>query len=120
MRINTYEQARIYSEHPVTVDELSQLFKLLSEPNRIRILRSMGLECMPVSAIIEDTGLSQTNVSFHLRALREAGIVKGERRSAFVFYCLYDTRLLDLLADLDRWQRQNRKLVEEEKLSANG
>ena len=104
----------------MSIDELSQIFKLLSEPNRVRILRSMGMECMPVSAIIEDTGLSQTNVSFHLRALREAGIVKGERRGAFVFYCLYDSHLLDLLADLDRWQKQNRKIVEEEKLSASG
>ena len=104
----------------MTVNELSVLFKLLSEPNRIRILRSMGMECMPVSAIIEDTGLSQTNVSFHLRILREAGIVKGERRGAFVFYCLYDARLLDLLADLERWQKQNRKIVEQEKLSASG
>jgi len=104
----------------MSVDELSQLFKLLSEPNRIRILRSMGLECMPVSAIIEDTELSQTNVSFHLRALREAGIVKGERRGAFVYYCLYDTRLLDLLADLERWQKQNKKLVEAESVTANG
>jgi len=104
----------------MTVDELSQLFKLLSEPNRIRILRSMGMECMPVSAIIEDTDLSQSNVSFHLRALREAGIVKGERRGAFVFYCLYDTGLLDLLADIERWQKRNRLLVNEEKLSANG
>lgn len=94
------------------VDEISHLFKLLSEPNRIRILRSMGLECTPVNAIVEDTGLSQTNVSFHLRALREAGIVKGERRGAFVFYCLYDTRLLDLLADLERWQKQNRQAVD--------
>lgn len=94
------------------VDEISRLFKLLSEPNRIRILRSMGLECTPVNAIVEDTGLSQTNVSFHLRALREAGIVKGERRGAFVFYCLYDTRLLDLLADLERWQKLNRLAVD--------
>lgn len=94
------------------VDELSHLFKLLSEPNRVRILRSMGLECMPVNAIVEDTGLSQTNVSFHLRALREAGIVKGERRGAFVFYCLYDTRLLNLLADLEKWQHQNREIVD--------
>jgi len=94
------------------VDEISHLFKLLSEPNRIRILRSMGLECTPVNYIVEDTGLSQTNVSFHLRALREAGIVKGERRGAFVFYCLYDTRLLDLLADLERWQEQNRQAVD--------
>lgn len=94
------------------INELSHLFKLLSEPNRIRILRSMGLECTPVNALVEDTGLSQTNVSFHLRALREAGVVKGERRGAFVFYCLYDTRLLDLLADLEHWQKQNQQAVD--------
>jgi len=104
----------------MTETDPSQLFRLLSEPNRIRILRSMGLECTPVSAIVEDTGLSQSNVSFHLRLLREAGIVKGERRGAFVFYCLYDTGLLDLLADAERWQKHNRKIVEEEKLSASG
>ena len=63
----------------------------------------MGLECVPVSDIVEATGLSQTNVSFHLRALREAGLVKGERRGAYVYYCLYDTRLLDLLAGFDDW-----------------
>jgi len=100
------------------VDELSHLFKLLSEPNRIRILRSMGLECTPVNAIVEDTGLSQTNVSFHLRALREAGVVKGERRGAYVFYCLYDVRLLDLLADLERWQKQNQQAVDQQTVNA--
>jgi len=100
------------------VDELSHLFKLLSEPNRIRILRSMGLECTPVNALVEDTGLSQTNVSFHLRALREAGVVKGERRGAYVFYCLYDVHLLDLLADLERWQKQNQQAVEKQTVNA--
>lgn len=100
-----------------SVNELGQLFKLLSEPNRIRILGSMGLECTPVSAIIADTGLSQTNVSFHLRALREAGLVKAERRGGFVFYCLYDTALLDLLSDIDGWREQRQQemaLLEQE------
>jgi len=74
----------------------------------------MGLECTPVSAIVEHTGLSQSNVSFHLRLLREAGLVKGERRGAFVFYCLHDTGLLDLLVDAERWQKLNQQIVEEE------
>ena len=91
-----------YSNLPVK--ELARIFKLLSEPSRLRILCSMGLECVPVSAIIAKTGLSQTNVSFHLRALREAGVVKGERRGPFVFYCLYDYRLLDILSELEEWR----------------
>ena len=85
------------------VRQLSQLFKLLAEPNRLKILCGLGLECRPVSDIIADTGLSQTNVSFHLRALREAGLVRPERRGSFIYYCLPDATLLSLLDDLQSW-----------------
>jgi ArsR family transcriptional regulator len=86
------------------VKDLATVLKVLSEPNRLKILFSMGLECAPVSAIIARTGLSQTNVSFHLRVLREAGLVKAERNGAFIFYCLYDTKLLELLSSLSQWR----------------
>jgi len=91
------------------VEQLSKLLKILSEPNRLNILSSMGLECVPVSAIIAKTGLSQTNVSFHLRVMREAGIVKAERNGAFVFYCLYDYKIMDILSSLAEWNQQNLK-----------
>jgi len=70
-----------------SVKNLAAMLKVLSEPNRLKILLSMGLECAPVSAIIARTGLSQTNVSFHLRVLREAGLVKGERTGPYIYYC---------------------------------
>lgn len=85
------------------VKDLGQVFKLLSEPNRLRIILSLGLECRPVTDIVEATGMSQTNVSFHLRALREAGLVRPERRGAFIYYCLPDRRLLSLFDDLRTW-----------------
>lgn len=104
------------------VKSLGETFKVLAEPNRLRILKSMGLECVPVSDIVEATGLSQTNVSFHLRALREAGLVKGERRGAYVYYCLYDTRLLELLAAFDQWLDEHRARLagEREAATASG
>jgi DNA-binding transcriptional ArsR family regulator len=82
---------------------VSEVFRLLGEPNRLRILLSLGLECRPVSAVIAATGLSQTNVSFHLRTLREAGLVRGEPNGPFVFYCLSDPRLLTLIDDVRQW-----------------
>ena len=88
------------------VKQLSQLFKLLAEPNRLKILCGLGLECRPVSDIVADTGLSQTNVSFHLRALREAGLVRPERRGPFIYYCLPDATLLFLLDDLRSWMER--------------
>lgn len=85
------------------VERLSGLFKLLAEPSRLRILCDLGLECRPVSSIVESTGLTQTNVSFHLRLLREAGLVRPERRGAFIYYCLPDQGLLFLLEDFRNW-----------------
>jgi len=85
------------------VKRLGELFKLLSEPNRLKILCNLGLECRPVSDIVSETGLSQTNVSFHLRLLREAGLVRPERRGAFIYYCLPDAGLLDHLEAMRLW-----------------
>lgn len=95
------------SDH--SIENLAKILKILAEPNRLRILKSMGLECVPVSAIIAKTGLSQTNVSFHLRIMREAGIVKGERSGPYILYCLYDYGILDILRDLENWTNVNEK-----------
>lgn len=101
--VHTHMDSTLINKIPA--DDLAQLFKILAEPNRLRIVASMGLDCSPVSAIIAATGLSQTNVSFHLRVLREAGIVKAERRGGFIFYCLYDFELLDLLSHFNKWRK---------------
>lgn len=85
------------------VKRLAPILKLLGEPNRLRILYSLGLECRPVTDVVQATGMSQTNVSFHLRGLREAGLVRPERRGPFVYYCLPDPKLLDILHELAGW-----------------
>ncbi|HBB40851.1 MAG: transcriptional regulator [Nitrospirae bacterium CG18_big_fil_WC_8_21_14_2_50_70_55] len=90
-----YQQAEVAA--------LGRLFKLLAEPNRLRILLSLGVDCRPVAAIVAATGLSQTNCSFHLRLLREAGVVRAEPRPPFVFYCLHDPTLLAIVEELRQW-----------------
>ncbi|MNR02517.1 HTH-type transcriptional regulator NmtR [compost metagenome] len=77
--------------------------KVLGEANRLRILCELGLECRPVTDVVNATGLGQTNVSFHLRVLREAGFVRAERRGPFIYYCLADPELLRVLHDLKQW-----------------
>lgn len=95
MRINSYSSSG--------VKRLGKALKVLSETNRLRILLNLGLECRPVTEIVKATGLSQTNVSFHLRTLREAGLVKPERRGQYIYYCLHDSQLLGVLDDLSVW-----------------
>lgn len=98
-------------------DEQEQLvpaLKVLGEPNRLRILCGLGLECRPVTDIIHATGLEQTNVSFHLRVLREAGFVRTERRGPFIYYCLVDSELLRILHALKDWLNIRKPSVERE------
>ena len=81
-------------------DSLARLFKLLSDPNRIRILFAIGKAKKSVSEIMSQTALSQTLVSFHLRPLRESGIVAAERQGPFIYYSATEPVLIDLLLSL--------------------
>jgi len=85
------------------INNLGKVLRILGEPNRLRILTSLGLECRPVTDIVNKTGLSQTNVSFHLRVLRDAGLVRAERCGSFVYYCLPDRRLRKIIDQFNDW-----------------
>ena len=52
---------------------------------------------MTVSEIVEETGLSQSNVSNHLGCLRDCGLVVAEQQGRFVHYELSDKRVGQLL-----------------------
>jgi DNA-binding transcriptional ArsR family regulator len=82
------------------LESLARLFKLLSDVNRMRILFAIGKEKKSVSEIIIETSLSQTLVSFHLRPLRESGIVATERKGPFIYYSVSEPVVIDLLISL--------------------
>jgi DNA-binding transcriptional ArsR family regulator len=77
--------------------DVQRLFKVLGDENRLRILQALERGERSVSEILEETGLPQTLASFHLRTLREAGVVTTERRGPFIFYSLADPSFPNLL-----------------------
>jgi ArsR family transcriptional regulator len=83
-----------------TDQNLARFFKVLGDANRLGIVLTIGSGNRSVSEIIDSTGLPQTLVSFHLKVLREARIVKTVRQGPFIFYSLAEPELLALLADL--------------------
>ncbi len=80
-----------------TAQMVERLLKVLGDESRLRILQALEEGERSVSEILERTGLSQTLASFHLRTLREAGVVTTERRGPFIFYSLADPSLPNLL-----------------------
>ena len=66
---------------------LAGMFKALSDPARVKIL-SMLLKADEVCAcdVSAQIGKSAATTSHHLKLLREAGLVRGERRGTWVYY----------------------------------
>ena len=70
-----------------TLTTLTQVFKLLADDSRLRILLTLSREGeMHVSALCQMLGQSQPAVSHHLTLLRMAGLVGFRRAGKFNFY----------------------------------
>ncbi len=68
------------------VKSLTDLFRILADPTRLRIVELLKDECCSVSALVQATGRSQPLVSHHLRVLRETGLAEAQRKGALTFY----------------------------------
>jgi ArsR family transcriptional regulator len=76
------------------------LLRLLSDPLRARIVQLLAVEQLCTCHLVELTGARQTNISNHLRALREAGLVSAEPCGRFTYYRLEPAALAALGAQL--------------------
>lgn len=65
-------------------------FKALSEVNRLKIILALKSGEKNVSALTEETGLTQTNLSRHLQTLTEVGLLSRRREGVAIFYAIQD------------------------------
>ena len=80
--------------------ELAETFRLIGDPNRLKIV----LACMDgpvcVGDIAEKTGISVSLTSHHLRLLRATRMLRAERQGKHVFYVAQDAHVTCLLRDM--------------------
>ena len=63
-----------------------KVWKILTDPTRLRILRLMEKEALTVSELQEILGMKQARISAHLACLREAGWVAVRREGRRAYY----------------------------------
>lgn len=80
-----------------TVDHVSQIFKALADPTRIRILYLLSQEECSVNHIAEVLEMSQSAVSHQLSFLRSIRLVKNRREGSMFFYSCDDEHVISLL-----------------------
>jgi DNA-binding transcriptional ArsR family regulator len=69
-------------------DAVVDALRFLSDGNRLRILTLLAQRESCVGDVIAALGLPQPLVSYHLRRLREVGLVRARRKAQWVFYSL--------------------------------
>ena len=80
----------------------SGLLRLLADPLRARVVELLSTETLCTSHLVEMTGAKQTNISNHLKALRDAGLVTTEPCGRFTYNALAPQPLRDLAEQLGR------------------
>ena len=108
------------------VGRLTGLAKALSDPTRLRMLRMMaagrpccaGATCAPTVPADEATkgicvcefqyafGLGQSRISYHLKVLKETGLVDEETRGKWTFYSLNQQAARELGRSLEAYLRE--------------
>jgi DNA-binding transcriptional ArsR family regulator len=70
-------------------EKLARIIKLFSAEARVRIIQALNKRrSLCVTELISQLGISQEATSQHLRALRDAGIARSQKRGFRVYYSL--------------------------------
>jgi len=80
--------------------EIAEIFHLLGDPTRLRIVTSCLDESRNVGEIAARVGISSSLTSHHLRLLKGARLVRAERRGKQVFYAAADEHIQRVLKDM--------------------
>ena len=72
-------------------EDIAVVFKALSDPRRIRIVKLLqdGEKCANV--LIEGTGMPQSTLSYHMKVLCRSGIVKAREEGKWTYYRICST-----------------------------
>jgi ArsR family transcriptional regulator len=64
------------------------MLKAMADPLRAKLVELLGQEQLCTCHLVELTGARQTNISNHLRVLRDAGLVESEPAGRYTYYRL--------------------------------
>jgi len=84
----------------ITIEELLSILKALGDENRLNIVMLLLRHDFCVGALSKRLDISEAAVSQHLKVLRQAGIVRGEKRGYFTHYRVESTALEKLSGHL--------------------
>ena len=83
----------------VTLTAAGDLLRALAAPVRIAIVLQLRSSPRCVHELVDALAVTQPLISQHLRVLKSAGVVRGDRRGREVVYRLVDSHLAHIVVD---------------------
>ncbi|MGV9293819.1 ArsR/SmtB family transcription factor [Amycolatopsis sp. NPDC003676] len=84
---------------PGVLADAGELLRALAAPVRIAIVLQLREADRCVHELVDELDVAQPLISQHLRVLKTAGVVQGERRGREVVYRLVDDHLAHIVVD---------------------
>ena len=77
-------------DHPVALEpaKARALLKAMADPLRLQVLEALGGGERCVCELTSELDLAQSKLSFHLKVLREAGLIEARDEGRWVYYSL--------------------------------
>jgi len=82
------------------LEEKSETFKALTDPNRLQILYLLNIRDLYVCEIMEVLEKPQSTISHHLNVLRKAGFIEKEKQGVWTLYKLKNSGIIHYLDSL--------------------
>jgi DNA-binding transcriptional ArsR family regulator len=97
VHLEKVEQARKEAISDRDLERLSLTYRVLGDPNRLKIVMVLRNVEMCVCDLAAFTGLSESAVSHQLRRLKDLALVKSRRDGQIIYYALDDEHVTELL-----------------------
>ncbi len=97
------------------MERLSSIFKALSDETRLRTLKLLENGELCVCDIVAALDMVQPRASFHLRILKDAGLIKGRKQGRWIHYSLEDSDIFCRFLTLSVLERISENSVAEDR-----
>lgn len=89
------------------MEQIVQIFKALGDETRLKILIILSRRKICAKGIAKHLDVSEAAVSQHIKVLKEAGIIVGEKVGYYVHYDLQEPRLLEVVKFIEQMNNEH-------------
>ncbi|AEH61592.1 transcriptional regulator, ArsR family [Methanosalsum zhilinae DSM 4017] len=87
-QIDNRTLAEVESALSEDMSKIAAIFKLLSDPVRLNIIKALDIQELCVCVLVGITDYKYSALSYHLKLLKDAGLIDSKREKSFQIYYL--------------------------------